>query len=223
VAKCKNPLEALMTKYRVKATLIEPQLGTVPKDPKIYSEYIASKAPAPEKGTEEVGTVPVSEEKGWTGFHTDDDGPFIYEYMVRGFFKEACSSLSRNSKSKSSKVRAFKKIIDKNVRVEPRRIHFSKDGKPLDKAVVLDALERPIRIQNAKGEYVALTKSDMIPVGAVLEFEVHVLADPVTEDVLREWLALGAFSGGFGQWRSGGYGKFDCEVDKIEEDGKPKD
>jgi len=36
--------------YTVNFTLLEPILGTVPKDPKVYAAYIATKASTPQQG-----------------------------------------------------------------------------------------------------------------------------------------------------------------------------
>jgi len=75
----------------VKLTLIEPMLGTIPKNKEIYAKYIADKTTEINK-LEEVETVTEVEESGWTGFHSDEEGIFIYNYMLKGFLKEAANA-----------------------------------------------------------------------------------------------------------------------------------
>ena len=60
-----------MESQKVKVRLLTEMLGTVTKDPEVYKTYIESKKP--EGITEdEYLTVEKIEEKGWTGFHTDE-------------------------------------------------------------------------------------------------------------------------------------------------------
>ena len=200
-----------MKTYDVELTFIEPMLGTVPKDKELYSNFIASKAPAKEDGEEEVATVQEMEEKGWTGFHAFPDGsPLIYDYMIKGFFKDACSMLSRVSgrkvkgeervpKNNSSKIRAFKKVIDGMVFIKPRQIKIELSGE-------MGVLERPLRAMTPQGERVCLARSDMVPAGSKIRFKVLVLGE-VDEDTLREWFEYGALRG-LGQWRNASYGSF---------------
>ena len=199
-----------MQKFNVELTLDEAMLGTVPKDKDIYTTFIASKAPTPENGEEEVETVEEIEDKGWTGFHSIDGKPFIYDYMIKGFFKDACGMLSRVSgkkikgtervpKNLSSKLTAYKKVIDGLIFVKPRKIFIELSGD-------MGILERPLRVQTPQGERVCLARSDTVPAGSKLKFDVIVLGG-VDEDTLREWFDYGALRG-LGQWRNGGYGSF---------------
>jgi len=196
-----------MKTYQVGITFIEPILGTVPKDKEIYTNYIASKA-KPEVDTEdEVETVPADEElSNWTGFHLVDGNPVLYNYVIKGFFKDACSMLRRVSGTGSSKLTAFKKVIDGLVFVTPRRI-------PIENFNEIGILERPLRAQTPKGERVALTRSDICPAGSMIIFTVELMAG-VTEKLLKEWLDYG-FKRGLGQWRNAGYGSFTYEISKV--------
>ena len=103
-------------------TLLEKLLGTVPKDKEIYASYIAAKAPRDENAQEEIVSVDEVEERGWTGFHSDSKGLFIYDYMIKGFLKAACETLQANGVIK--KIPAYKKWFDKLVFVYPRRLYF---------------------------------------------------------------------------------------------------
>jgi len=67
-----------------KIELLTEMLGTVTKDPEVYKTYIESKKPE-EITEEEYLTVEKVEQKGWTGFHKDGAGLFIYDYMIEDF------------------------------------------------------------------------------------------------------------------------------------------
>jgi len=174
--------------YNIKLTFLEPILGTVPKDPEIYKNYIADKAALDnEQLAEELATVERIEEKGWTGFHKLNSVPVIYNYAIKGFFKDACSMLTRTKDSESGKVRAFKKIIDGLVFIEPRQIPLV-----LPNGDKMGVLERPLRAQTAQGERITLARSDTCPTGTTMEFTVKILGQ-VGEKLLREWLDYGQF------------------------------
>lgn len=196
-------------KYQIKLTLTNEMLGTVGKDQEIYTTYIAAKNSdlSASDLSEEVSTLPVDERTGWTGFHTLDGGPIIYDYVVKGFFKDACGMLRRDSSTMSAKEKAYKKIIDGLVFILPRQIRINTNGQALGK------LERPLRAETAQGPRVALARSDTAPVGSTLEFFVSVIGD-VSEKLLREWLDYGQLRG-LGQWRNGGYGTFTYSMDEV--------
>lgn len=181
--------------YKVTMTFVEPMLGTAPQDKEIYSNYILDNL----SHEDEVETV--RDEKGRTGFHKLSDGtPIVYDYMLKGFFKDACSMLARVDGSLSKKLKAYRKIIDGLVFVFPRRI-------PLQLAGPLTILERPLRAQTAQGERVALAASEMAAEGTTISFTIDVLEDgTVTEELLREWLNYAKYRG-LGQWRNGSYGR----------------
>ena len=83
-----------MEEKHFKIVLTTEMLGTVPKDPDIYQTYIESKKPD-NNTDEEYLTVEKIEERGWTGFHSDENGLFIYDYMIRGFLKNAGNVLKK--------------------------------------------------------------------------------------------------------------------------------
>jgi len=194
-----------MKKYEVELTLLEPMLGTVPKDKDVYAAYIKTKG---EDNDDEMDTIEEIEEKGWTGFHMKDGGPVIYNYMIKGFLKNACATMNRVPKSKSKEVKAYKKVINGLVFVTPRLIPFDLNGSKMD------TLERPLRAQTPKGERVTLARSDTCPVGSKLKFTITVLAQ-VSKPLLIEWLDYGEFCG-LGQWRNADYGRFDYTLKEIE-------
>lgn len=200
-----------MDTYLITVTFREPLLGAVPKNENIYAAHIASKAPHMDDDLleEELESIEDLEEKGWTGFHTDDDGPFLFDYVVKGYLKEACGMLRRASGTRSSNVRAYKKIIDGLVFVGERKIHLEiPDGEELFE------LERSLRASTPQGERVALARSDAAPAGTSMTFSLKVLGQ-VNEPLLKEWFDYGELRG-FGQWRNATYGAFTYEMEKVE-------
>ena len=190
-----------MDTYKIKLTFTEPLLGTVAKNKDIYTDYIAAKAPNPVE--DEIETVPDIEEIG-TGFHLLEGRPILYDYVIKGFFKDACSMLRRQTESTSAKLKAHKKIIDGMVFVFPRQIPIELNGNDLG------ILERPLRGQTAQGERIALAKSDFAPTGSSIDIELKVLGG-VSKKLLTEWLDYGALRG-LGQWRNASYGRFEYAI-----------
>ena len=198
-----------MMKYEITLTLTEPLLGTVPKSKEVYAAYVASKADdlSGQELEQELATVPEDvEKKGWTGFHMLDGKPILYDYVVKGFFKDACGMLRRELSYLSSKLRAYKKEIDGLIFVEPRRIPLV-----LPEGGRISVLERPLRASTPQGDRVALARSDTCPPGTTLTFTLTLLGGNVTEDLLLEWLDYGQLRG-LGQWRNAGYGRFSYEI-----------
>jgi hypothetical protein len=186
---------------KVQITLTEELLGTASNNPELHREFIASNAPDAAKLEDEVaalGTEAVAD-KSMTVFPKLDGKPFLWDYQVKGFFKDACGMLSRVPDSKSGKLKAWRKVIDGLVFVEPRKIALQFEG-------ALGNCQRPLRAQTAQGERVALAESETVPAGAVLTFQVILLNDALTACV-REWLDYGARRG-LGQWRNSGKGRF---------------
>ena len=198
-----------MDRYQIDLQLTEPILGTVPKDRELYTSYVAGKTPISDEGlADELETIEEIEEKGWTGFHMRDGSPVLIDYVIKGFLKDACSMLRRVSGTKSSKVVAYRKVIDGLVFASPREIRIH-----LPEGALMGVLERPLRARTAQGERVTLARSDTCPMGSRIGFTLTVLGG-VSEALLREWLEYGELRG-LGQWRNAGYGTFTCEMKKL--------
>lgn len=205
-----------MKKLKVKLTFLEDVLGTASADPHVHEKFIASKAPDAPSREEEVAAIGVDAavEKAMTVFPKLEDGaPYLYDYQIKGFFKDTCGMLSRIATkdpvtkkktpcNESSKLTSFKKVIDGLIFVSPRKIPFDLSG-PMGNC------ERPLRAQTAQGERVALANSETVPAGSTVEFEIICLS-PEHEAAVREWLDYGIFRG-IGQWRNSGKGKFTWE------------
>ena len=191
-----------MKKMKVKLTFTEGILGTSPGNEDIYREYIAGKAPDAASIEDEVAALGAAEvvEKGKTVFPRTAEGvPFIYDYQIKGFFKDTCGGLRKVGDKASSKIKAFKKEIDKLIFIEPREIPFRQYGE-------IGECQRPLRASTPIGERVSLAISEEIPAGAVIEFTVVLFSDD-HEALVREWLDYGMYSG-LGQWRNSGKGRF---------------
>ena len=201
-----------MEKVRVRITFFEELLGTASADPNIHDEFIASNAPDAPSRAEEVEALGIDEviAKSKTIFPKDEDGtPILWDYQVKGFFKDMCGALRKVSGTRSSKVKAYKKEIDGLIFPEPRKIRINFDG-------VMGDCQRPLRGQTAQGERIALANSETIPAGAWVEFDVVCLADTHAATV-REWLDYGKYRG-LGQWRNSGKGRFVWE--ELDDSGK---
>jgi len=185
-----------MDKKKFKIELTSRMLGTVTKDPEVYKTYIESKKPEEKAGEDEYLTVEKVEEKGWTGFHKDETGLFIYEYMIKGFLKNAGNVLKD-----AQKVKALKSKIDNFVFISPRRVYLGQEEPD-------GVLERPLRAMTARGPRVTLARSDYIRAGKVIEFEITLLPHKeLSWKLLNSLLEYGELMG-LGQFRNGGYGRF---------------
>ena len=199
-----------MKRIKVRVTFIEECLGTSSADPNLHAEYIASKAPDALSREEEIEAVGAEEyfEKGMTVFPMDENGvPFFWDYQFRGFFKDSCSALQRTKGEDFSKescaLKAFKKVIDGCIFVEPRRIPIHLSGE-------MGICQRPLRAATAQGERIALSSSATVPAGSTVEFTVVCLSDKY-EAVVLEWLEYGRWRG-MGAWRNSSKGSFWYEL-----------
>lgn len=120
-----------MKEIKVKLTFLEPILGTSPANPDIYREFIGSHAPDAASVEDEVaalGADAVAEKAMTISPRLDDGTPFLYDYQIKGFFKDTCGGLRKVKGSSSSKIKAYKKEIDKLIFPEPRTIPIMFDG-----------------------------------------------------------------------------------------------
>lgn len=168
-----------------KLTTIEAMLGTASNNKELHSEFIASHAPDAPSREEEIAAVGVDEviEKGMTVFSRNKDGkPILWDYQIKGFFKDACGVLRKVKGTKSSKIKAYKKEIDGLIFVQERQI-------PVQTAEELTNCQRPLRAQTAQGERNSLASSEEIAAGAKMEFSILVMSDDLVPAV-KEWLKL---------------------------------
>jgi len=210
----KKENEPKMETKKIKITFIQEVLGTVAKNKTVYHDYIMKKAV--DKGIEipddETETVEEMSEKAWTGFHSDENGIFLYDYLIKGNIKANIETLIMAGSL--PKISAYKMYVDRVVFVYPRRIPFYDDDN-VQKIVPDDVIERPLRCMTMQGPRVTLSKSDYVNVGSTLVFEITLLPNPkITWDAIEKALDYGKYYG-IGQWRgSGGYGRFEWEFVK---------
>jgi len=191
-------------RYKLHVNFITGPLGTQPQKD-VATEYITSKALDPVTGelpADELETLPDAMEKGTTAFHKLDGKPIYYDYMVKGFLKEAGSVFNglRN-------VRALKSKVDNLVFVSPRQIPLHCEGE-------ITFLERPLRAQTAQGPRTSLARSEKLPDKSWFECELEVYDGPISEGLLCDLLSYGERKG-FGQWRNGGNGRFSFELKAL--------
>jgi len=194
---------------KIRLTFTEELLGTASADPEIHSEFIASKGPDAKTLKEEVEAIGEDAvvEKSMTVFARDADGdPTLWDYQIKGMFKDACGMLARAKGTKSSALTAYKKIIDGLVFVTPRQIPLV-----MPKGSKVGNCQRPLRAQTAQGERIALAHSETVPAGTVIEFEITAMelgkSKAKLSECIEEWLNYGALRG-LGQWRNSGKGRF---------------
>lgn len=189
-------------KMRVRLTFTESILGTSPSDPEIYTRFIGSKSPDANTIDEEVEALGADEVAGrsLTCFPRTEDGvPFIYDYQIKGYFKDTCGALKKVPGHESASIKAYKKEIDRLIFPQPRKIIFHDYGE-------VGECQRPLRAQTMQGERVALAYSEEIHAGAWIEFDILML-NPHSKALVKEWLDYGVLSG-IGQWHNSGKGRF---------------
>ena len=193
-----------------KITFTDELLGTMPGDREIFKNFVAGKA---ETMNEEAEAIPIDVEdeleKGTTVFPRTADGkPFIYDYQIRGFFKEACKFLKKVADTKSSKEKAYKQKIDGMIFVKDRQNVIDVNGD-------IGICERPLRASTPQGDRVALSRSESIPEGSTVTIRVQCFTESDFK-LVEEWLEYGEYHG-TGQWRNSGKGRMLFDI--LDDDG----
>ena len=189
---------------KIKLQFSEELLATKPANHDVFADFIASKAPDDDARRQELETAEHREGAGTTVFHCENGTPVIWDYQIKGFFKDAIGALNRADKEHRGgleKLTAYKTKIDGCVFVSPRIIPLIM---PEGKAVGI--CERPLRADTAQGPRVSVCRSETVPVGTTVQFELTILS----KDLLR-WVQVALDYGrlrGLGQWRNSGKGRF---------------
>ncbi len=202
---------------KVKITFIEPLLGTTSANPEIAKEFILSKHPDKSPQVDEEASLASGEEefeKSATVFPREKKKLFMWDYQWKGFFKESCEAMINGdgyTKEQLKKVRLtqylYKKTIDKQIFVLPRKIFLNLNGGKIE------WLQRPLRGQTMRGERICLAHSEMLPAGTTCEIELEWYNKKLGDKII-EWLDMGKRLGTM-QWRSGGYGRFTWKEVKV--------
>jgi len=199
---------------KIEITFTEPLLGTLSGNKEIAEEFILSNHPQgiSKDELEAMADLPEAMEKSSTFFaRNEDNNPMLWDYQIKGFFKEACSAMIHTdtmTKEELKKVRLteylYKKTIDQQIFVAPRQLVLQ-----LPKGIDKDKLpfcQRPLRGQTMKGERISLARSEQLPAETKIEIEVICL-NAALIDFIKRWLDYGALKG-LGQWRNSGMGRF---------------
>ena len=188
---------------KVRLVFTDEVLGMMPSKADIHEQYIASKSPDAatiEEEVEAIGVDAVVEDQRTIFPKLPDGTPFMWDYQLRGFFKDAIGMLRRVQGTECSKVKAYKKLVDGLIMIKERRIPFIFNGKIGD-------CQRPLRAETAQGPRVALADSETVEKESALEFTIQLL-DPTLEKLVKECLDYGIYRG-IGQWRNAGKGRFE--------------
>jgi len=207
-------------KHTTKIRFTEDALGTCPGDSEVYANFIASKAPDAATMEEEVTAFGADEvaAKGMTVFAKDADGhPYLYNYMIRGFYKSAAAACKKITGTKSNKdnLKAHKKAVDNWIHVYPRQLFITHEDGTLVESSELGNCQRPLRASTAQGERVSLASSESVPAGTCITFETYIL-DESLDKYIKEWLSFGRLNG-LCQWRNSGKGSFVVVSDEVED------
>ena len=199
--------------YRLGVTFVTDHLASSPANTEVYKEYIESKRrDEAEEAGDEVATLPAehTEKIGWSVYHQDDKGLFLFDYHIRGFLKEAASAITGKTG-----LSAFKSKIDKWLFVTPRRLYLMNGAGHITKPEAFE--ERPIRAMTAQGPRTSLKRSDKVLAGAHFNAEIVVLPlgqAELTKERLTDWFDYGKWQG-LGEWRNGSFGRFDYTLTEV--------
>jgi hypothetical protein len=186
--------------------MLEEALGMTPADKAIFDTFIASRHPSGTPQKDELETPESKEEIGTSIFPIDEKGnPFMWNFQMKGAFKEKCGFLRMADKSLSKDLSAFKKRIDGLIFIQPRKIMLK-----IPEGAKMDYCQRSLRADTPQGPRVTVAKSLTVPPGTTFEFEIESLAK-LMWPYIKEWLDYGIKHGLF-QWRNSGKGIFSWEV-----------
>jgi hypothetical protein len=211
---------------RIVHTFTEPLLAFSSGNRAIQEEFIASKAENQAAMDEEVAAIPATVdeqiEKATTVFPRDEESLHLWDYQIRGFFKEQFGALIDLGEITGLSKWAYKGAIHQFLMVSPRRIRLHKpDGSLWTKAD--GTVQRPLRATTMQGDRVALASSESLPPGTWLEYTVTLYLsknDKAKTKIKPEWIKAAVDWGalhGFGQWRSGGWGRFEVKMEEKDE------
>lgn len=197
-------ISGLFKTYHLRITFLDEILATCGTNEYfITSMAKADEAESIKKAADEYEDIE-EDERPVTVFPRNDEGaPFIYDYLIKGFLKNAAKAF--NAIGGSNKVTSYKSKIDGGVFIEPRQLVLN-----IPDEQELGLCCRPLRASTMQGERVTIAKSESAPVGTSLECWIKVM-NPDIEKKLFEYLDYGYYNG-LGQWHNSGKGKFAYEI-----------
>ncbi len=121
------------------------------------------------KNAEEVYEDVDEDERPITVFpRTDNMEPFIYDYLIKGFLKNAAKMF--NTLGGENKLTSYKSKIDGGVFVEPRQLLLQ-----LPEGEEISLRCRPLRASTMQGERVTIARSESAPAGTTIECCIKVM------------------------------------------------
>jgi hypothetical protein len=155
---------------KIEITLTEATLGTLAGNPEIAKEFIMSKHPDGIQQDELHAETPEGDlAKACTIFPRENGKPFIWDYQIKGFFKEACIAMIETDTITQEELKAvrltkylFKRTID-------RKIHENWNA---ELSGEICWCERPLRGMTMQGERISMARSEEIPAGSKFSFEI---------------------------------------------------
>jgi hypothetical protein len=191
-------------KMKIKIKLFEELLATKPDNPDVFADYVASKHPDGHPAKDELENAENVEQRGTSVFHRQEDCPGIYDYQIKGFFKDACGAMNRFDKEfrdGMDKLSAYKSKIDGCIFVFPRFIPIT-----IPEGGQISLCERPLIADTAQGRRVSVARSETVPPDSTLECEIEWFTKELGRWI-QLWLDYGKLRG-LGQWRNSGKGRF---------------
>lgn len=196
--------------YAVRLRLLSPALGTRPRDPELLKRWLEAdekRGKVPLFGEEEAELAAEAQRadetlRHWTTFPAEDDGDiYLFNYQILGWLKERALEHAANLG-----IPALRSKIQRYVYIVPRKIYLGLNQDDLD------YLERPLRASTRYGDVVSIIRSDVVPAGTRISFEMHVLNNKAGVDDRLLWnlLRMGIYRGLL-QWRNAGHGRFAVE------------
>jgi hypothetical protein len=119
--------------------------------------------------------------------------------MIKGFLKNAGNVLKDVDEIK---VKSLRSKIDNYLFVTPRRVYLGKTEPE-------GYFERPLRAMTQKGPRVTLARSDQVNEGLLISFEISLIPHKeLSWTLIDELFEYGKLMG-LGQFRNGGFGRFE--------------
>ena len=201
-------------------------MGGKPKNPKVIRDWLKAKVKkgelkASEEDVERLALeteemIEETEDRSWTGFKSDEDGPFIDGYQLKAMLKEVAKVLGFNKTHMGLKQTFQHGTEIKPVgwkAPQPDRIHFEgPDGTNISEINGIEEHVTHTRFGSA------LKRMDYVEKPKIV-FEIWTLKhSKLTQGVLCDILEH-AQESGIGASRAMGFGKFDIvEIVKLTED-----
>jgi len=233
-----------MKTLTVRATILEEMLGMTPGNQEAFTKFLEFRKAklgvkaaqiSDEKSEEELKALKLkvdemkadNTENSVDVFPVAEDGtPIIWDYQIRGFFKdsmkalkdmlaikktkgdgddERAAAIKKLSKMTVAAVAGFNKMpatwVDRGVFVGPRQIKIE-----MPEGGQVGYCQRPLRVEKFPKDITSLKCSETAPAGSVIKFKIGILND-ADEKLVLACLHYG-FLRGFGEWRNSGKGRF---------------